>query len=407
MGIEALGSIGRAVSAAPSIGMKMGAIGVPLSVSRIINPDIGRMPSMWRGNKAPEKAMSPRAQMFAREFSPIRITRIATPKPQMRVADVIAQAEAIVKQAQRPSVLNKIAALPLLESRLDFLPRNDEWRQALVRTPEPAVVRFPYPAGGLDVRAITNPFPKVEAVPQSSVQRKTEGKPVTRSAKATSTPVTNQTHTEQMESKVIVEEKKKETGKAKKSEKESMVKIKIVEALKVTRLRKLAILEAVRKVKEEAEQKGEKVVITGKKIKRFLTADFWRYLSPLVGQEGYDGTIPLTLNALNNNQREYTNLEEAQTDLSKPVAEHIPLQMGEVGRVATIEEVREVLEGREKEVTRSQALAEVVIKRVAVKNETIAGIGQAVNTMVEEKEEVAGEPTLKSLGLEELFPKAA
>ncbi len=160
----------------------------------------------------------------------------------------------------------------------------------------------------------------------------------------------------------------------------------------------MVISEAARKVKGEAEKAGERVVITGKKLKKFLSTELWKYISPLVGRGGYDGTIPLTLNAIEKNQTEYTNLEEAQTGLSQPVAEHIPLQEGEGGRLATVEEVREVLEGKEKENLRSNTSAEIIIKRVAVKkNETVANTGQVVNT----------EPTLKSLGLEELFPKAA
>lgn len=53
-------------------------------------------------------------------------------------------------------------------------------------------------------------------------------------------------------------------------------------------------------------------------------------------------------------------------------------------------------------------MAEVIVKlvkRVLQKKETVASTEQAVNAVVEEKEEVASEPTLKSLGLEELFPK--
>lgn len=210
------------------------------------------------------------------------------------------------------------------------------------------------------------------------------------------------------EKKILTEKDQEDKPQAKRSEEQSVAKIKIVEAVRVSQLRRLVISEAARKVQEEAEQAGEKVVITAKKLKKFLSAELWKYISPLVGRGGYDGTIPLTLNAIEKDQTEYTNLQEAQTSLSQPVAEHIPLQEGEGGRLATVEEVREVLEGKEKDVLRSRTPAEIAIKRVVVKkDETFASTAQVVNTVMEEKEEVVGEPTLKSLGLEEVFQKAA
>lgn len=210
------------------------------------------------------------------------------------------------------------------------------------------------------------------------------------------------------EKKVVTKDQEKDDPKIKNEKKQSVLKIKIVEAVKVTQLRRSAVYEAARRVKEEAEKMGKKVFITGKKLSRFLSGEFWKYISPLVGAEGYDGTIPLTLRAIEENPREYTSLEQAQTELSKPVTEHIPLERGEGGRVATLEEVREVLEGKEKENLRPQTPAEIIIKRVVVKkDETVISTGQAVNTVVEEKEDVVGEPTLKSLGLAEIFQKAA
>lgn len=293
MGIEAIGrgigSVGRAASVAPSIG-RAASIGPSLgrismigrssfeggfSVSRIANPfkAAGSLGG-FAENRGPSLLNPLGIETIRNPF----IVRPLTPRSPLRAADVIAEAEAIVSRVQRKPI--KISG----------------WTGNLVRAPEPAVV--------------------------------------SRVARITATPTQSQISTEQIveEKKILAEREQKDKSRVKRSEKQSVAKIKIVEAVRITQLRRSAIFEAAKKVKEEAEKKGEKVVISGKKLMKFLSAEFWKYISPLVGREGHDGTIPLTLNALENNPTEYTNLEEAQTRLSQPVAEHIPLEKGEGGR---------------------------------------------------------------------------
>ena len=281
---------------------------------------------------------------------------------------------------------------------------------SLVRTPEPAIVRLPNPARGLDVRVITNPFlaPKVETAPQRMAQNRVESRVINRVASMPSIYTHSQAQTEQVvEEKLQAKEKKEDKAAEKNSEEQSVAKIKIVEAVKVTQLRRSAVYEAARQVKEEAEKMGEKVVITAKKLKKFLSGEFWKYISPLVGKEGHDGTIALTLHAIENNRTEYTSLEQAQTELSKPVTEHIPLERGEGSRVATVDEVREVLEGKEKENFRSNTPAEIIIRRVMRKNVEVVEAGQKT-TVVEKKEEEERETSLKDFPtLAEVFQKAA
>lgn len=401
MGIEAIGrgigSVGRAASVAPSIG-RAASIGFSLgrismigrssfeggfSVSRIANPfkaagSLGgfaenRGLSLLNplGIKTIRNPFIIRPQVEAIR-NPFKVN-IDVPKPQLRAADVIAEAEAIISRAQRKPI------------------KISEWTGNLVRV-------------------IANPFgaPKVEAVPQSIVQKRAENKATSRIVRTTSTPTLSVQQTEQVleEKKILTERERQEKPQTKRREKQSMTKIKIVEAVEVTQLRRLAISEAARKIKEVAEKRGEKVVITGKILKRFLSGEFWKYISPLVGRGGYDGTIPLTLNAIENNPTEYTSLEQAQTELSKPVTEHIPLQKGEGGRLATVEEVREVLEGKEKEAIKSQTPAEMVVRRLARKSEVIRG-EQVVTAVTEEKIESA-ETSLKDFpALAEVFQKAA
>lgn len=402
MGVEAIGGIGRVASVAPAIsrGASFGAIGrigvagIEGGISKAASYAENRGPSLLNplGIEVIRNPfiVRPLVEVIHNPFE----AEPTAQRPQLRAADVIAEAEAIVARTQ-------------------IKPRMFEVSQRgnLVRTPEPMVVWPPKLVRGLDVRVITNPFAvlKVEVTPQSMMQKKAENQATSRVIRTTSTPTLSQLQTEQIveEKKLVLEDKKEDKAQEKRSEKQFLTKIKIVEAVKITQLRRSAVFEAARKAKEEAEKTVEKVIITGKKLKKFLSGEFWKYISPLVGRVGYDGTIPLTLNAIENNPIEYTNLEEAQTKLSQPVAEHIPLQKGEGGRVATIEEVREVLEGKEKEVIKLNTPAEMVVRRVVRKNVDVIKSGQVVNTVVEEKEDVAGEPTLKSLDLKELFPKAA
>lgn len=388
MGIEAL--------AAPKVGGLTASFGAPIGrigVGIEGGFKVGR-PANFAENRGPSLLNPLGRETIRNPFAPKRVQAFAPINPtfgRFSVANFVAEAEAIVKKGQTPSVIARREATKQSNLEIATLPwvaRNDVWKQTVVKTPEPMVVWPSNPARSLEVRVITNPFltPKTEVLPQVRMKQSRESSPVNISQ----VQVVEQI----VEKKNIVTEQKKDEPKAKKENKRSFLKIKIVEAVAVTRLRLYAVYEAAIKVKDEAEKKGEKVVVTGKKLSKFLAEKFWQYLSPLVKEQGFDGTISLTLRAIESNQMEYTSLEEAQTQLSKPVIKHIPLQQGEGGRVATIEEVREVLEGKDKESLKSQTSAELVARRV-------------VSSIAEEKEEVVGEPTLKSLGLEEVFQKAA
>lgn len=352
MGIEAIGGLGRIVSVAPSIGKTVGIGRIGLEASRV--------------------AMTPRAQILAREFSPIRIPRIDPPKPQIRAADVIAEAERIIAAAKKPAIIDR------------------------------KVVRFPEPVRGLDTRVIANPLPK----PQARLQPATETKSMPQLKRVVAPAPVIKTQTEQTLEKVLkVDEREKEKPKVRSIEKATKSVIQLVEAVNISEKRRLEIKAAIKEAKTGMEKLGLKA-ITGKIVAKLLSRSFWVHKSPIVG-EGKDGTLPLTVYELLSDTTEYRSEEEAEENLGQAVAKHIPVKSGEGGRLATIEEVMEVIEGNKRPILEDQYKAKlVVIKRVIAKSE-VASTGQAVNTVSEEKEEVAGEPTLKSLGLEELFPKAA
>ncbi len=346
-----IGSIGRGISAVPVIG-------------RGIGPSLGII-SGFPAHRMEGFSIKAISNPFKTEV----------PKPQFKVADVIAEAERIVAVAKKPAILER---------------KVTGWTDSVVRAPVPAVVRFPNPTRGLDIRVITNPLPAIKSEMKPVFAPRVENKPETVTSQRIENRVFSETKPEQVvknEKKVEVEQRQEKKTQPERTEKPVLTKTKIVEAVRVRVLRQWAVSEAARLVSEEALEKGEKVVITAKKMRKFLTQKLWKYISPLVAGRGFDGTIPLTLNAIESDQTEYSSLQEAQTAFIKPVTDHIPLEEGKTGKVATWGEVREVIEGKKKEVIEPNVPAEVVMKKVV--------------------QDIRLEPTLQSLGLEELFQRAA
>ena len=332
-----LGSVGRAVSVAPSIG-RVASFG----------------PRM--GIEMPKSFMTPRAQAFAREFAPIRIPVSEAPRLQFRVADVIAEAQRIVSAAKKPAIL---------ERRI------------------PSALGLPNPARGLDVRVIRNPFKAPTVETRSAQVPRVEVKPQARVRKVVFPSPASQVRTEQVveERKIAAQERKEDKPQTKKSEKISLLKITLVKAVRVAENRISKLTGAIKQVGEM----GKK--FTFKDVKRFL---IWSRedLSPIVKSRGFDGTLKLTMEALDSDTKEYSSVREATAKSAGLVELYKPVEAGE-GNPVTVREVRQVTEGKKAEVETVSQAAGMVIKRVFV------------------KAEVTGEPTLKTLGLEELFPKAA
>lgn len=309
---------------------------------------------------------------------------VAWENPQ--AVSVVEQAEMVAAKAWELPVASQGQALEATKSEVAV--------NSIVKTAEPAIVSFPESARGLDEA------PKVETVPLI-MQESPESRATKTVTRVILTPTQSQVQTEQVveEEKVFKKDKKEDQTQARKSEKQSVSKIKFTEAVRISKNRISALKEALKKTKTEG--------LSTKWLRKFLGKTYWGQQSP-IAREGFDGTLEPTVRELEAYGSEIKSDQEAENASAQAVSNHIPVEAGEGGRPATEEEVREVREGKEKEAIRLQTPAEMVIKRVVVKkDETSATTGQVVNTLVEEKEEVAGEPTLKSLGLEELFPKVA
>lgn len=415
MNIEG-GTISSGSASVPSAGVSAVTSGVATNAASIEMGPVG----VGIGNSVNEGPVAP---SFLENTMPLSINRfnpageiIFNPSSITQQAEEVAAAAwkasepaSVIQETEQVAARTWEAPLASQGETLEAV-RSSLVVNSIVKDPEqPAVVSLPNPARGLDVRVITNPFlaPKEESAPQSIVQTRAESRATSAVARVTSTPTKKEVWVEQVveEKKYVVGDHKKDEPNTKKSEKEAVVKVKFVEAVQVSERRRLEIKAAVKKAKAEVEKSGLRG-ITGRLVRKLLANTFWEHKSPIVG-EGKDGTINPTAEEMERDTTEYKDAKEAEGALVQVVAKHIPIQKGEGGRLATVGEVREVLEGKEKENLRSQTPTEIVISRLVSGNVEVTSTGQVVNTVVEEKEEVVGEPTLKSLGLEELFPKAA
>ncbi len=376
MGIEA---IGRGISAAPAIGRGGFGLEGGFKVGSIKNPGLGGFkPSSYIENGSLTGVIK---NPFKAENSRINS------RPQFSVAAVVAEAERIVSIAKRPAVL---------ERRILSGTAN------IVRTLEPAIVRLPNPTRGLDARVIRNPFiaPKVEAEPQvfPAAIVGTQVREQTRTVNRTSTPTQKEVLVQQMieQKKTVQEKKKTDTTQEKKTEENSTKKMKIVKSFKVAQRRIEAVVRATKKLAETEEK------FSLNSIRRVLR---WtkEHLSPIVREKGVDGTLKLIDEALASDTTEYTSRGEIERKSVALLEQYKPVEAGE-GNPVTVEEVRQVLEGKEAEVTRGNVAAEIVVKRLVRKTEVIKG-EDAVPTISEDKQE---ETSLKDFpALAGVFQKGA
>lgn len=352
MGIEAIGAvasgIGRAVSVAPaigrsvSVGPRIGGFPAPkfeMGIRNIANPIKGIIqPHSYIENRGPSLFGSG-VEVIKNPF------KTNTIKPQIRAADVIAEAEFIVRKNAVPARVMEYA------KRLAVLDRKQPvGMNTIVRSPEPARVVLPSPT--LSPKPESKPIlaPKVEARPQV----------VTRVVLATAP---RQAQSEQVADKKATPERKKEDSRTKRGEKEDNLRFRLAEDTEVSQKRRLAIKAAIKTAKLTVSILGLKG-ISGKLVAKYLPAEYWErndYQSSLVRGKSPDRTVDLTARAIELDTNEYLTEQEAEERLVKTVAENRPVRVGP-GEAVSFEEVRKVVEG---------------------------------------------EPTLKSLGLEELFQKEA
>lgn len=171
---------------------------------------------------------------------------------------------------------------------------------------------------------------------------------------------------------------------------ESFLKVKLVEAVKVSQKRKKKLRVAINRVIKE-----------GKRLREFLSGGFWNDKSPIAG-EGEDGTLELTVKSVESNLIEDATSQQLEQIVDQAVEENIPVEQGEGGRDATVEDIEKVIKGKRSEVA-AKTPAEIFIKRIVKKKVVIDKTGVLIRTLEsEDKTEINGEVSLR-----ELSPKLA
>lgn len=426
MGIEAIGSglgsvsagssVGAAVRVGPSIGPSIGSIaGRGFEGAKGFTPTIvneGPVAPKFLENTMPLSFNEPLGEII---FNPFK-SKEASLESEVTTPSVIQQAEEVAATAWKVSEPVSVVAqaegiavrawettepkVKMLKQVFDREIQTESVQYDLVPVSEPTIARFSEPA----------PLPgvKVRTQPASAVSVGTENKVVTRVIRTTSTPTQREVYSQQImeEKKVVKENKKEDKPQAKKSEKESVVKVKFVEDTQVSEQRRGAIRTAIKKAKAWAQTLGLRG-ITGRLVARHLPKEYWEseeYRSEIVKGKGVDETVKLTAKSIEIDANEYQSDEQAE-GLVEKVKNYRPVKKGE-GQPVTVEEVRQVLEGKEVESLKTQTPAEIVVRRLVRKSEIVKG-EQAVTVATEEKVE-SSETSLKDFpALAEVFhPKS-
>lgn len=236
------------------------------------------------------------------------------------------------------------------------------------------------------------PVTKHEAAPAAAV--KTENAVLTKTASAVSrqTGLQSREQEEVAEEQVLIEQaEEKEAGNNEK-ENQELIKVEFVEATQVSENRKQYIREAIKRLG------------LGRKFREVLSLGFWKSKSPIV-KEGKDWTLDLTVQEIESDPIKYQTPEQAREAYVEAVERNIPIQEGQGGRIAAIEEVEKVFNGKKKE---PKTPARLVIKRVTKKSviEKDEAGEQAVR-VAENQADTKIEGSLEDLNLEGIFQKAA
>lgn len=374
MNIE-LGSIGSAVGSAAST-ISRGAT----SMGRISGemPSTGAMPGGFGLSAGPAFEAAPiinegpvgladfknTMPLYIGQNNPVSELRFDNPVGEavstepLSVESVVAEAESILSQAR----LNPV---PVAEP-------------GIIKIAKPADLPAPAPLEA----------PVAETQPQ--LQPATEVRIDSQPSQAVS-PLYEE---EVVEEKKIVDQQNQEDEKeVQESEDSSQSRIKFVEAVKISDQRRRKIKDAVKKAEKE-----------GITVAKALSGEFWKYKSPIVG-DGKDWTIDLTVQALQIDPGKYKSVAEAEEVSVASVDKNIPVEEGEKGRQATVDEVRKVTYG-EVTILNAKTPAEIVERRLVKKRIQIAKTGEMLKVL-EDKVETSSESTLKDLNLAEVFSQKA
>lgn len=297
-------------------------------------------------------------------------------EPLLAEADQVAirEVQAVIAQAVQTSVAEPVKqpAVELATTPVKGNVIRPNW--AAVRDRAATAVRPAAVPGGL-----VEPKPAPESKAILAVRPKTENK-------------VKEQLVEKLKEEVRVEQKEDEKNGIKSNEDVLETKVKVVEAVNVSKKREQEIETGVRKLAG--------ISLIGRLLKNILSIRFLEAKSPLVGGKK-DWTIDLIIEDIEVDTTVYKTPEQALKAWIAVTKKHIPVKKGQAGRTATVEEVNKVVHGR-KDWLAPKTPAEMVIKRMVKKTIELAKTGEAVK-ILEDKTDIAVEGSLKDLNLEEVF----
>lgn len=383
MGIEAIsgaclsfgkvGSIGSAIgSVASAVGRGVSSVGrISVEAGPAVG-HIGRIVNEGQVNLADLKNTVPLGEIRFNE--------------PLSVPDVLAEAESIIVQAQRPAIfspvtLNEVKGInPGIYSSL--ITQNDnKVEPAILPQVEPMIVPFPA------LNILEFPKPKVVVSPAAEPFTKTEN------------ATTPQTQLIEEKEELIEESVIKESPKESLEEEEIVEKRLHLEDEEASVQRKYEIREAIVKAKVEADRLGLKK-ITGWLVAKFLPPEYEGNRSQIIKKKGPDGSYQETVEEIAG-VGELESEEQAVNRFDKVVAEKKPIKWGKEGTPVENKDVARVFKYRL--VKPAQAHAEVV-KRVIKKSSVVSIKSAGVNT--NPPQGWTEETSLKDYpSLTEVFPK--
>lgn len=393
MGIEAIGSVSRLGGLGAAV--KVGPM-IPSFVSEGSVGGFSTLASIGPKLEAPSFSLAPKAlpkvnllsgyrPMEAADVGKLSAGGVFKPEPKVAEVPAVFKRELVAVQTYKAKAIDKVVKQTALA--LMFAHR-------FLSVPSEAVL-VP------DVSQMVMPKIILEAAVKPASATKIEYAQVASSPARVEIPEVEEEIEEVIEDKeIMAQEKKEDNAGFQQSEQQSIEKVALVEAVEISAERRQLIIYISEKAEEIAKQLGLKG-FTGKLARQFLS---WiGKASPIVQGEDEDGTIPLTDHAILSDRTEYTSAKEAVKKWVPLIERYKPVKRG-AGKPVTVEEVRQVIEGKEAENPRTNQIAEIVVKRLVKITKVVKG-RQVVHDIKEKVE--SPEHNLKDLGLEEIFPKAA
>lgn len=299
--------------------------------------------------------------------------------------------------------VNKVVAVPIERVK----PRIGVVEPVINPTIRPAVVPSRIEAPKPKIKTVVRPSwepiikpqekPKEQAIVQAVSRPKTEAQTGSQTTQRVFTKPTSREQEEEVEQ--VVQEKVKQEAEDQLGEEQEIQKDQYLLDEQALAERKSEIRQAVIKARTEANRLGLKK-IAGWLVARFLPAEHEGVRSEIVKRTGPDGSYQETMEAVAS-AGDFESEDGAVKIFNEVAEEKRPVKIGKEGKRVGLQDVARVFRYR---FVKAVQPIELIVNRI-VKKRTKAGQKQIITEPVRLK--TPSGPTMESLGLAEVFSKAA